>query len=73
MTGLRSVVIAVGLGLMLGQLATTVIADDDLTARRQALEHFLHVSSEPDQTVIQIQKRFPRQNSRPLPDHSGFP
>ena len=40
MTGLRSVVIAVGLGLMLGQLATTVIADDDMTARRQALEPF---------------------------------
>src|SRR5215472_10986692 len=39
MTGLRSIVIAVGLGLMLGQLATTVIADD-LTARRQALEPF---------------------------------
>ena len=40
MTGFRSFVIAVGLGLMLGQLATTVIADDDLTARRQALEPF---------------------------------
>src|SRR5215831_7095890 len=39
-TGLRSIVIAVGLGLMLGHLATTVIADDALTARRQALEPF---------------------------------
>ena len=39
MTELRSVVIALGLGLMLAQLATTVIADD-LTARRQALEPF---------------------------------